>query len=327
MVLIFYGRVRNLLFLFLFRIHGDQLNKNNLKYRELFVLFLKGIGMGAADIIPGVSGGTIALITGIYENLIGAIKSIDLRFILYFFMGLFDRTYFTKSKDTFLKIKFKFLISLALGIGVAFLVLANILGWLLDQYTTYTYSFFFGLILSSAFFVYKTSRIPFNVKTLFSSGIGIVFGVFIVGLETIQTDHSFIIVFIAGIVTFCAMILPGLSGAFILLALGQYDFLLNVLRGITHLDFSSIWFVVVYIFGGIIGLIGFSRVLSSLLKNRRGVTLSFIIGLMIGALRKPAEMISQSPENMGFVVIVGLIGVMLVSIIGYYDIHSIKENQ
>ncbi len=296
-----------------------------MSFRKYLILFIKGIGMGAADIIPGVSGGTIALITGIYEELIEAIRSINLRFFLYFFKGFVEKDYFKKSKESLFEIRFMFLISLALGIGIAFLVLANILGWLLDQYTSYTYAFFFGLILSSAIFIYKTSNIVIDSKTVFSLVIGILSGLFIVGLEAIQAEHSFFIVFIAGIITFCAMILPGLSGAFILLILGQYDFMLNVLRRITHLDFSSVWFAIIYIIGGIIGLLAFSRMLSYLLRSYRMVTLSFIIGLMIGALRKPAEIIVVSPENIGIVIIIGCIGVVIVAVVGYYDLRKSRE--
>jgi putative membrane protein len=296
-----------------------------MSYRNYLILFIKGIGMGAADIIPGVSGGTIALITGIYEELIEAIRSINLRFILYFFRGFVEKVYFKKSKEFLFEIRFKFLISVALGIGIAFLVLANILGWLLDQYTSYTYAFFFGLILSSAVFVYKTSKIVIDSKTVFSLIIGILLGLIIVGLEAIQAEHSFFIVFIAGIITFCAMILPGLSGAFVLLVLGQYDFMLGVLRRMTHLDFSSVWFAIIYIIGGIIGLLAFSRMLSFLLKSYRMVTLSFIVGLMIGALRKPAEVIVVSPENIGIVIIVGCIGVVIVGVVGYYDLRKSRE--
>jgi len=275
--------------------------------------------MGAADIIPGVSGGTIALITGIYENLIEAINSIDLKFFIYFFRILFNRKYLSKTKESLLDIQFKFLLTLALGIIVAFLVLANILGWLLDGYPTYTYAFFFGLILSSAFFIYKSSKNPFNLKTVLFLGIGMLSGFYIVSIQTIQTDHSIFIVFTAGIVTFCAMILPGLSGAFILLILGQYNFMLNVLRGITYLDFSGLSYAIAYIIGGIIGILAFSRVLSFLLKKYRAFTLSFIIGLMIGALRKPAEVIIQAPDNIGITLIAGVMGVILVGLVGYYN--------
>jgi len=280
--------------------------------------------MGSADIIPGVSGGTIALITGIYENLIDAIKSIDFKIILYFFKGIFDKNFLTKSKDKILEIKFKFLLTLAIGIIVAFLILANVLGWLLEVYPTYTYAFFFGLILSSAFFVYTTSKIPIKISSLFFLSIGLLSSFYIVGLQTIQTDHSILIVFIAGIITFCAMILPGLSGAFILLILGQYSFMLNVLRDITRLDLSSIGFALSYTLGGIIGILAFSRVLSYLLKKHREITLSFIIGLMIGALRKPGELINQNPENLILTFTSAMFGIIIVALVCSYELKFKK---
>lgn len=282
--------------------------------------------MGSADIIPGVSGGTIALITGIYEKLITAIKSIDMYIILYCFKGISDKKYFKKARERFLKIKFMFLIPLILGVIVAFLLLANVLGWLLDEYRTYTYAFFFGLIISSSFFVYKTSKNPINVKSLVFLAIGILVGYLIVGLETIQTSHSIPIIFIAGIITFCAMILPGLSGAFILLLLGQYDFMLNVLRGITHLDLSSVSYAIAYSLGGIIGIITFSRALYFLLKNYRIITLSFILGLMIGALRKPGELVLQNPENNIITIFSIILGIAIVSIISGYEFKIKKTN-
>ena len=110
--------------------------------------------MGAADIVPGVSGGTVALITGIYERLINAIKSVNPLFIIYFFRGFVDRKYFKKSKENFNEIDLKFLIPILLGIAVAFLLLANIIGFFRDDYPTYTSAFFFGLIISSSVFVY-----------------------------------------------------------------------------------------------------------------------------------------------------------------------------
>ena len=280
--------------------------------------------MGGADIIPGVSGGTIALITGIYERLIEAIKSIDLKIILYWFQGFVDKKYFKKSKEKLLNIKIKFLLPLILGIVAAFLILANILGWLLEEYPIYTYAFFFGLILSSSFFVYKSSKIPINLKSTFFLAIGIIAGFFVVGLESIQASHSIPIIFFAGIITFCAMILPGLSGAFILLLLGQYDFMLNVLRGITHLDLSSLSFAIAYTLGGIIGILAFSRALSYLLKNYRVATLSFILGLMVGALRKPGELVYQNPENIAITIISAILGIFIVALVSSYE-YKVKK--
>ena len=222
--------------------------------------------MGGADIIPGVSGGTVALITGIYERFIDAIRSVNLLFIPYFFRGFIDKKYFYKSKDNFLKIDFRFLIPLVFGIGLAFLLISNIIGPILDIYPSYAYAFFFGLIFSSSIFVYFTIK-TINMWTPIFIVIGFIVGFLIVWLEAIQTTHNIPIIFLSGIITICAMILPGISGAFILLLLGQYEFMLNVLRGFTILDFSGLPYALAYIFGGIIGIIGLSRILSYLIKN------------------------------------------------------------
>ncbi len=275
--------------------------------------------MGGADIIPGVSGGTIALITGIYEELIFAIKSIDFKFVIYFLKGFFKKEYFNMAKKNFLSIRFKFLIPIALGIALAFLLLANILGDMLEYFPAYTYAFFFGLILSSAILVYFSSLNKISLSAIIFVILGILFGLIIVGLGGINSQNSIIIIFVAGLITFCAMILPGISGAFILYILGQYTFLLNILRDMTKLDFSNISFAISYILGGIFGLLIFSRVLSFLLKKYRTATLSFIIGLMIGALRKPGEFIINEPANLLITILASLSGILAVSLVGYYE--------
>jgi putative membrane protein len=284
----------------------------------MFILFLKGIFMGSADIIPGVSGGTIALITGIYEQLVNALRSIDLKFIPYFFGGFLNKSYFHKAKKNFLSIEFTFLLPLGLGVALAFLSLAHILGYFLTFYPSYTYSFFFGLIFASALFVYTSIKGRFSLNSLLFIIVGFVFGFLLVGLEAIRTEHSVIIIFISGVITFCAMILPGISGAFILIFLGQYDFLLGVLRELASLDFSRVTYALSYIFGGIIGLLVFSRALSFLFSRYRIATLSFIVGLMIGALREPGELILHNPENVVITVLSSLLGVSLVAIVSYY---------
>jgi len=280
--------------------------------------------MGSADIIPGVSGGTIALITGIYEPLIEAIKSVNLVFILDFFRGFRNKRYFLKAKEVFLGIHFHFLLPLIIGIAVAFLILANIIGSLMKYYPTYTFAFFFGLILASVYFVYKSSNLPLQAGTILFLLSGIIVGFFIVGLDAIQTTHSLLIIFLAGIITFCAMILPGISGAFILLVLGQYNFLLNTLRSLTRFDFSFLPYAIAYVAGGIIGILVFSRALSYLIHNYRSATLWFIIGLMIGALRKPGEFIANRPESLLFTLISIGLGICIVAAISYYEIYSPK---
>jgi putative membrane protein len=278
--------------------------------------------MGSADIIPGVSGGTVALITGIYERLISAIKSIDFKFIVYGIRGLVDTEYRVKAKENLSRIDVMFLFPLIVGVAVAFLLLANVIGFFLESYPTYTYAFFFGLILSSSFFVYKSSQNTLKVTSLIFIASGVLSGYILVGVEAIQTEHSLLIIFFSGVITFCAMILPGLSGAFILLVLGQYDFMLGVLRGLTRLEWSNVSFAFAYVLGGVVGLLGFSRALSFLIKHYRVATLSFILGLMVGALRKPGEYIMSNPENIGYTILAALGGVVIVSLFTYYEFHG-----
>jgi len=281
------------------------------------VIFFKGLFMGSADIIPGVSGGTVALITGIYERFIRALRSIDFKFIPYFFRGLIDRRYLRRAKDNVLSIDFALLLPLGVGVAVAFLSLANVMGFLLEEYPTYTYAFFFGLILSSAVLIYISRNKNITVLTILFLGLGAIMGYLIVGLDAIQADHSLLIIFISGMITFCAMILPGISGAFILLLLGQYEFMLGVLRELAALDGSRISYALVYLVGGVIGLVAFSRVLSYLFEKHRESTLSFIVGLMVGALREPGEVMIGQPGNVPLLLTCGCLGVVVVTIINY----------
>jgi len=283
--------------------------------------------MGSADIIPGVSGGTIALVTGIYERFILALKSINLRFVYYFFLGVIDKKNLEKAKKQFFAIDFSFLIPLALGILFAFLTLANIIGFLLETMPAQTFAFFFGLILSSAFYVYYSHKKLFQVYSIIFILLGIILGYFVVGLENIQIDHSPLMIFASGIISFCAMMLPGLSGAFVLLVLGQYTFLLDVLRDIIHFEFGMILFVFVYGLGGLVGLLGFSRVLSYLFTKYKSATIAFITGLMLGALRKPGiEMISNS-ENLFFTVVSLLLGIIVVTVFSIYELRKKPTTQ
>jgi len=282
--------------------------------------------MGSADIIPGVSGGTIALITGIYERLVNALKSINISFIFYFLYGFIKRPYFKKSKQKFKEIDLVFLLVLGGGVLVAFLLLANVMSILLDDYPSYTYAFFLGLILSSAVVVYVSNKKFIHSKDFIFVLIGFMFGFFIVGLESIQADHSIVIILLSGVITFCAMILPGISGAFILLILGQYEFMLGVLRNLSNLDFSQFEFAISYGVGGIIGLVLFSRVLSFLFKRYHGATLMFIVGLMIGALRQPIGFISNESGDFVITVISIVLGIIVVGLIYYLSMIFIEKD-
>jgi len=293
-----------------------------------FILFVKGILMGSADIIPGVSGGTVALIVGIYERFIIALKSINLWFIVSFFKGFRDKQYFEKSKKQLFSIDFSFLIPLLLGILVAFLTLANLVGYGLEEFPTYTFAFFFGLILASSVYVYVSHRSLFMTWKFFPFAvIGFFVSYILVGMEFIQMEHSLLIVFFSGIISICAMILPGISGAFILLMLGQYSFMLNVLRDLSHLNFENIFFAVSFGLGGLVGLMGFSRVMSFLLKKYHMQTLSFVLGLMIGALRKPGGFILENPRDSGITLGMIVIGIIIIALFSYYELLIKKRSE
>ncbi|MDO5819675.1 MAG: DUF368 domain-containing protein [Methanobrevibacter sp.] len=239
--------------------------------------------MGSADIVPGVSGGTIALITGIYERLINAISSIRFSFLKPLLKGNL-----TDFKVKLIEeIDFELFIPLFLGIGIAFITLAKVISYLLDTQTAYTFSFFLGLILASAYILY-TKLEDFNLKLIIITAIGIILSYIFVGLNPIATNHSLIVIFISGLIAICAMILPGISGSFLLLLLGQYQYMLNALNSMKIIE------IIVFCAGALIGILGFSKLLNYLLENYESATMAFLIGIMVGTLRLPINQISTT---------------------------------
>ncbi|MBL8130647.1 MAG: DUF368 domain-containing protein [Anaerolineae bacterium] len=239
--------------------------------RQYARLFLTGFTMGAADIVPGVSGGTIAFIAGIYDTLLNAIKSFDLqaaRLALGF-----------KFKELLEHIPLAFLITLGLGILVAIFSLSNLLGHALEDQPVYVFAFFGGLVLASI--VSVGLKVKWSTLTLIAMVATAIFAYWLVGLEELQTsEHSLPVLFASGAVAIMAMILPGISGSFILLILGQYRFILGAVRS---LDILSLIAVAA---GCAVGIIGFSRVLSWLLNRYEQVTVAALVGFMIGSLRR-----------------------------------------
>jgi putative membrane protein len=231
--------------------------------------------MGSADVIPGVSGGTIALITGIYEDLIAALRSIDKQAVQK--MGRLD------FKGAVAGVHLRFLATLFAGIIAAILSLAHMMNYLLYHHPVPTWSLFFGLIAASTVMIGK------HVVNWFGrAGAGFVGGVFaatvIVNLIPVQTPEAMWFIFICGVFAICAMILPGISGAFILLILGKYEFVTAALKN-PFLP-QNLAVIVVFSSGCLIGLIGFSRVLNYLLQNFHNLTLAFMTGLIAGSLQK-----------------------------------------
>ena len=249
----------------------------NFDFYEAFLIFIRGILMGSADIVPGVSGGTIALITGIYERLIYSISKINFKFIKPL-VKLDFKGFWRELLD---EIDFGFFIPLVLGIGIAMLTIAKVVTYCMNVYTALTYAFFLGLIIASAYILLK--KIPkLQIKHIAFVILGLVLAYVFVSLNPIATNHSLPVIFISGLIAICAMILPGISGSFLLLLLGQYEYMLTALH---ELHFTEL---VVFIIGAVIGILGFSKLLNYLLKKYEEVTMAFLIGVMLGTLKIPA---------------------------------------
>ena len=274
----------------------------NFNIKEAFLIFIRGLFMGSADIVPGVSGGTIALITGIYGHFVEAISNIRFGFIKPLIHG--DLKGFWN--QLLEEIDFKFFIPLILGIGVAFLTLAKVVTYCMDNHTAMTFSFFLGLIIASAVILFrKISKI--NFKHVIAAIIGLILTYIFVSLNPIAGDHSLIIIFFSGMIAICAMILPGISGSFLLFLLGQYEYMLTALH---ELHFSEI---IVFVIGALIGILGFSKILNYLLKNYEEIIMAFLIGVMLGSLKVPAVEIVKS-VSMNFA---GLLPCVIVAVIGF----------
>lgn len=238
--------------------------------KEFIAIFLKGIAMGAANVIPGVSGGTIALITGIFERLINAIKSFDFKAVGFILKADFKG--FAKHTDL------AFLITLFIGVGISILSLARLFDFLFHNYPVYIWSFFFGLILASIFFVGKTvSKWSWDVVLVFILGFG--FALTITFLTPATQDERFLYLIICGIVAACSMILPGLSGSFVLILMGNYQ--LVMIDAINQLRFDIL---IPIVLGAMVGLIGFSYFLSWVYKKFRDQTIAVLTGFIFGSL-------------------------------------------
>ena len=206
----------------------------------------------------------------------------------------------------FEEIDFKFFIPLVLGIGVAFLTLAKVVTFCMDTYTALTYSFFLGLIIASAVILFRKLN-EINIKNIIFAVIGAVLTFIFVSLNPIAANHSLLVIFISGMIAICAMILPGISGSFLLLLLGQYKYMLNALH---QLHFTEI---IVFVVGALIGILGFSKILNYLLKNHEEITMAFLIGVMLGSLKVPAvEIINSVSVNVG-----GLLPCLIIAIIAF----------
>jgi putative membrane protein len=239
--------------------------------RNFIILAIKGFLMGVANVIPGVSGGTMALILGIYEELINAIRSINLKFL--------RRITHFNIKEALSSVPWPFLTPVGLGVLLATFSLAGALSWLLDRYPVIVWSFFFGLILSSVITVSRVIK-QWRIPTIVAIAVGTITAYGLFGVIPVSTPNAPWFIFVSGFIAICAMILPGISGAYILVLLGKYHYILEALN---NKDFFTLFIIGA---GALVGLISFAQILGWLLKRYYDLTMAILIGLMLGSLRK-----------------------------------------
>ena len=239
---------------------------------DFIKLFFKGVFMGIADAMPGVSGGTIALLVGIYEELIKSISELNI--------SLFSELKKNGFKSFWKKLNGNFLLVLSLGIGISLISFVKISANLLENFPLFIWSFFLGLIFATIYVIYKLIN-NWSVVSLFFLVTSILFSLFLSSFSIYETTEiSLLFVLFSGIIASSAMILPGISGSLILVILGVYAYLI---KSIDNLEFIVIF---TFILGAIIGLLGFSRILKYLFKNHRNVTYTIMLGLVIGSIEK-----------------------------------------
>lgn len=238
--------------------------------KNYLLLFAKGIAMGAADVVPGVSGGTVAFISGIYDELLRSIASVP-EAVLQLLRGRIVKAWQTANAT--------FLLVLLSGILTSIFSLARLITWLLAEHPIPVWSFFFGLILVSSHLVAREIT-RWNWTRLVSFVLGVAFAWWITVASPVQWGSDPLSLFLAGAIAICAMILPGISGSFLLVLMGLYALVLGAVKTL------DIGVLAVFAAGCLVGILSFSRLLSWLLARWRDLTLAFLVGLMLGSLNK-----------------------------------------
>ena len=240
---------------------------------DYLIISLKGMAMGAADVVPGVSGGTIAFISGIYEELIGTLNNIN--------FSLLKHLKTEGLKSTWNKANGPFLLALLSGVFVSIVSLAKGVEWFLEHHPILLWSFFFGLVLASIVYVGKQIKTTAkDFKLFLAMAIGAVVAYLITTINPSETTDTNLFLFFAGALAICAMILPGVSGAFVLVIIGAYG---PVLEALNNRDFKTILIIAA---GAVLGLLSFSKLLKWLFEKYHRITLAVITGFMIGSLNK-----------------------------------------
>ena len=243
--------------------------------KDFIYNFLKGMGMGAANVIPGVSGGTIALITGIFERLINSIKSFNLTALKLFFTG--------KWKAFAEHVDLKFLVAVFLGIAAAILSVAKLFKFLFENYPVYIWAFFFGLIIASIYYVGRTVN-KWNLGSILFFVIGTGIALLIAFGTPAQENHNFLYLILCGVVGTCSMILPGLSGSYVLLLMGNYEYvMIDAVNLLTTSPWEGIKILIPVVIGAVIGLLAFAHLLSWIFKNFHDQTVALLTGFILGS--------------------------------------------
>ena len=285
---------------------------NFLKYIKTAV---KGACMGAADVIPGVSGGTIAFIMGIYDEFVGSIARIDSQAVRLLFKGRFG--------EFWKHINGGFLLSLVTGIGFSVVALAGLMQVLLTDFPIQTWAFFFGLIVASSIFILRGIS-GWKIREALFLFLGMVLGVVVCTLSPTQTPDALWFIFLSGAIAICAMVLPGISGSFILLILGKYQYIMGCISNlVSGTDFwTNLSIIAVFLVGAVVGILGFSKFLHWLLARWHKETLIVLAGFIIGSLVKvwpwsnaEAMMQAEKAGSMlyGSAAVFALIGLCLVT--------------
>lgn len=239
--------------------------------KKYILTYFKGMAMGAADIVPGVSGGSIALIAGIYQELLNSINSFSLENLKLLTKG--------KVKVFYKAVNGSFLLSLLLGILTSIFALSKLITYLMSDHPIPLWSFFTGLILVSAFLILKNIK-RWHLGVILAVLIGTVIAWWVTNLPPTTTPDALWFTFVSGAIAICAMILPGISGSFILLILGQYE---GILQAVTERNFLKLF---VFAAGCAVGILSFSRVVSWLLKKYHSATIGLLSGFMLGSVNE-----------------------------------------
>ena len=235
------------------------------------ILFLKGMAMGISDLIPGISGGTIALLLGIYKDFISSLKSINYKSFIYLI-----RLDFKKLNN---QLNLCFLLPVFFGILSSIFIFSSLISFLLLDYKILLFSFFFGLIFFSSIRLISDLK-PTNTLDFLTVFVGLVIGLSFFWVSSLSTSNSIFSIFLAGFIAISAMLLPGISGSYILLILGKYEFMLDSISSFNWIN------ILIFSFGAISGILSFSKMIHYLLKNYYRSTIFFLSGLMMGALNK-----------------------------------------